>query len=519
MRPRRILAVLAVLAVPAGFAAGALTAAPAAAAAPQRCPSLLGGTAGDRETDVGRTGPDRGNGLGPGDRTDAPRSLPARVDLRGPSATYNRRYAFAVARGRVWFTSRTEVTGIRQPWARLPLPACLDGHVTQISADDDEMIALDDARSVYTLDYALGDPAHFTWTRRWGPPFWQGDGRRLPAGMLAWSWSVISPREDGTWTDAAGHRQRVGADKVSHVWMLLRGGRELRFTDPWLARDLAYRMCKPRRDRFVAAGLSTSGSTIFVVGRHGDLYTRLYDFDIAGDDPVFFSYAYADQRRARRPVIQLPSPAWVRQPKVPGRITSAISVEKRGRGAVHRILRVEGRDARGHTGYWQKDVTQLRPRAWRFHRTGRPLHGRPLSNPPGDTSGRGLAAGTDLRYVRGRAAGWSGEIASFNLVCSPTRLRVRVGGAAPLDLVLHTTDSIRLLPRGPGLDSVPWGLYGNIEVPAATWARRARLSPPVRGFLRRALGGRRYTDTPIEVTRDTLAFPKLGWTFRAAASP
>lgn len=509
------------LAAASALAAGAVAVAPGAAsgAAPQRCPDLLGGTAGQRETDAGRTGPDRGNGLRLGDRTAAPRSLPIDVPLRGTTATYNRRYQFALARGIVWFKSRTEVTGIRQPWARLPLPACLEGHVGGISADDDELIALDDSRSVYTMDYALGDPSYFNWTRRWGPLFWKGDGRRLPAGMLAWSWSVISPREDGTWTDTAGHRQAVGADKVSHIWMLLRGGRELRFTDPWLARDESLRTCKPHRDRFIAAGLSTSGSTLFIEGRRGDLFTRLYDFDIAGDDALFFSYSYANQRRAADPVIQLPSPPWVHQPKVPGRITSAISVEKVGRGAIHRVLRVEGLDARGHTGYWQKDTTRLNARAWRFHRTGLPLSGRPLPNPRGDTSARGLAPSADRRYLRPRSGGWSGEIANFNLVCSPARLTVRPAGGPPLSLILHTTDGIRLEPRSPYLDSNPWSLQATIEVPARTWARRARLPAPSRLFLRRVLGGHRYTDTRAAATKGAIDFPELRWRFAFAGLP
>lgn len=514
MPPLRPLA--AALAGAATLAAPLAAPATGAAAAPQRCPKLLGGTAGQRETNAGRTGRDTGNGLRPGARTGAPRWLPANVWLRGTRATYNRRYQFALASGHVWFKSRTEVTGIRQPWARLRVPRCLDGHVTGISADDDELIALDDARSVYTMDFALGNRSRFNWTRRWGPLFWKGDGRRLPAGMLAWSWSVISPREDRTWTDTAGHRHPVGKDKVSHIWMLLRGGRELRFTDPWLARDLSYRACKPHRDRFAAAALSTSGSTLFVEGRYGDLYTRLYDFDIAGDDPLFFHYSYADQRGLAHPVIQLPSPPWVRQPKVPGRITSAISVEKVGRGAIHRVLRVEGLDARGRTGFWQKDITQRSARAWRFHATGLPLRGRRIANPRGDTSGRGLAPGADRRYVRASAGGFSGEISNFDLVCSPAALRVRLGGGASLDLVLHTTDRIRVFTRGPYLDSNPWELGATIEVPAATWARRATLPAAAREFIAAQLSGRRYTDTQLMATRAKLEFPKLGWTFAYA---
>lgn len=71
----------------------------------QSCASLGGGTAGDRETWVDTT-PDRGNGLGPRARTNAPRGLPPLVYLRTATQTFNRRYDFVVNRGRIWL-SRT----------------------------------------------------------------------------------------------------------------------------------------------------------------------------------------------------------------------------------------------------------------------------------------------------------------------------------------------------------------------------------------------------------------------------
>ena len=55
--------------------------------------------------------------------------------------------------------------------------------------------------------------------------------------------------------------------------------------------------------------------------------------------------------------IQLPAAPWVKQPKIPGKITTAISVEKTGVDAVHRILRVEG-ERGATTGYWERDIAQ-----------------------------------------------------------------------------------------------------------------------------------------------------------------
>jgi hypothetical protein len=355
------------------------------------------------------------------------------------------------------------------------------------------------------MDHALRSPDQFNWTSRWGPVFWVGSGHLLPRRIRSWAWSVISQREDGTWRDPAGNDHRVGDYKVSHIWMLSERGRRLAFNDPWLARDDSYEMCGPHRGRFRAAGLAASGSTVFVAGRHGDLFTRLYDFDISGSDPVYFEYSYADQRGRRRPAIQLPPPGWVEHPKVPGRITRTISIEKRGRGGIHRTLRVEGLDARGRSGWWEKDLTARRRGAWRFHRSGRRLLGRRLHNPPRDTSALGLAPSRDRRYEL--AAGrWSARLEDFNVACSPARLRVRLSPRVGFALSLHTRDGIRVEP----LASRPRSQYGTIEAPARV--RRSR-RPAVRGWVERHLRGRRFTDVAVEVTDRAVELDELGWRF------
>ena len=481
----------------------------------QSCAELQGGTAGARELDPANV-PDVGNGLHAGDVTTAPASLPSVVPFKTGRETFNRRYWFVLRDGRVWFRSNRSVTGIDQPWRELPVPPCLYGQVSGIQADDDEMIALDGQRRVYVMDHAYREPELFNWTTRWGPLFWTGDGRTLPAGNSAWAWSVLSPREDRTWSDAAGHAHAVGDDKVSHIWMLQDDGRRMAYIDPWLAKDDSYEMCGPHRGRFRAMNLAASGSTIFVVGRYGDLYTRLFDFDISGSDPAFFAYSYADQRKATKPVIQLPSPGWVVQPKVPGTITDVITVEKHGTGSTGRTLRVEGRDAKGRTGYWEKEISA---RAWTFRQTGRALLGTVLSNPGRDTSARGLAPSTDRRYVHradllGRRAlpsgAWAGEVQDFNVACSPAHVRIRLGGRSEVRLLLHTTDGLRLKARARGLDGTMRDQYGTIEVPTAT---RRSGDRRVRAWLRKTLGSRRFTAVPIHVSDKELKVDTVNWAF------
>jgi hypothetical protein len=410
--------------------------------------------------------------------------LPKRVHLRTATESFNRRYAFAVRGGRMY----AQVPG--GTWRQMPLPPCFDGRVRSIAADDDELIALDGSRRIFTMDNALKDASTFNWSSRWGTPFWTGPGYQLPGRIVAWSWSVVSPLEDGRWTDPAGNHTAIGSGKVSHIWALRSGGRRISFWDPWLPLDESYGTCGPLRGRFRAVNLSTSGSTLFVIGPRGDMFTRLYDFDLSGHDELFFRYSYADQRGGDdNSPIQLPAASWVHHPKIPGPITSAISIHKVGRDTIHRVMRV---DAPG--GYWEKDITQLGAHAWRFHTTGLPARGRRLANPRRDTSRRGLGRARSFRYAAGRL-----QVRRFSVHCTPARLRV--GGRRPFSLILHVVDGLRQQSRAAGLDDVPREYYGNVEVPRRLLGR---------GFVKKRLGGRRYTDVTVNVTRGELRIPELG---------
>jgi hypothetical protein len=482
MRPRHLgkatlLALIATLAIgaPAAFAGGP---------ASSRCGELLPGGSANTPDPV-RAGP-----AAPLPSSWAKRSagLPRHVYLRSSTATYNRLYEFALAGGDLFARRR----GGEERWRQVPLPDCLQGQLTGIAADDDEMIGLDGERNVYTMDNALKNPALWNWTKRWGPTFWSGDGFAIPADTKAWSWSVISPAEDETWTDPAGNHYPVGEFKVSHIWGLRGGGQTIDFWDPWLPRDNSYQMCGPHDSRFRAVNLSASGSHVFIVGKHGDMFTRLYDFDISGHDTVFFPYSYEDQRGAGDDApIQLPAEPWTRQPKIHGKITSAISISKRGLHAVHGTLRVEGR-RNGRTGYWQRDLAAARKLGWKFHRTGRPLEGEPLRNLPGNTSRRGLAPSKDMRFVM-RDGDTRMVIPDFNTHCTPAHIEIHEGGRVR-EVVLHHVDGLRQVERAAGLDDDP-----RLQFAALVWP-----------------SGRIEQDMKLLATRDQIEIPSLGWTFTRA---
>lgn len=431
-------------------------------------------------------------------------SLPDRIHFRTATETFNRRWSFVTRDGGLFVKEAAAAGG----WRAMSLPECLAGNLTGVSADDDELLAVDRAGRFYNLDHILSAPKDWNWSSRYGTPLWTGPGNTLPPGTIDWTWSVLSPNEDHVWRDTAGNDHPVGGAKVSHVFALTDGGTRMRYVDPWLPVDHSYEVGLPAGGKFRAVALSTSGSTSLVVNEHGDFFTRLYDFDISGADTVFFRYSYEDQRgRPEAPdmlseridsgtaAIQLPAPDWVRQPKIPGEITSRVSVHKTGIGSDARELRVEGRDS-GRTGYWTKTLTDP---AWTFVPTDQPLGGRPLANTPDDRSVDPTVPHSPYDYA-GAGPGWTATIESFDPALTPTPLHLDFGNDARLTLILHTVDGLRQLPQQPGITTQDRRFDGTLEVPADVLNSVANQPAPVRDFLTATLGGRHFTGTAVVVT-------------------
>ena len=365
----------------------------------QSCRTLTGGTAGlpDQAPGGRRRRPAvaaaEGGGELPASWPEAPAGLlPERVFLRTPSETFNRLYEFATRGGTIY--GRTRDGG--EPWRELPLPPCFAGRVASISLDDDELVALDTARRIFTMDNVLKDAALFNWTARWGTPVWTGPGYALPGSLKAWAWSVVSPLEDGTWTDPAGNKTAIGAGKVSHIWGLRSGGRRITFWDPWLPLDESYEMCgpaprplprgQPERERLLRLRRRPPRRPLHPLLRLRHLRPRPGLLLLLLRGPV------GQRRRLADPA---PGRALDRTAEDPGPDHLGISIHKTGTGSIHRILRVEGRRG-GETGYWERDVAAPPRTAGPSTPTGPPLTGRRLNNPPADTSRRGLAKGEDV---------------------------------------------------------------------------------------------------------------------------
>lgn len=425
--------------------------------------------------------------------------LPDAVVFRTPSQTFSTEYAFLLRDGRILVRPAVAGRGVLgQPWRALELPDCLEGRITAISADGRLLLALAGDRQLYAHDMPGGDLSSERWTWRWGPYFWTGAGLRMFGDVRTWAASELTSGE--RFTDTAG-RERTPLG-VATVYLLRGDGRRITYLDPWLPADDSREVCGPRRGTVPLASLAASGSTVFAASRRGELFTRLYDFDVSGANTVFGRYSWQQGRPADDARWQLPAPGWVRHARPPGVITDRLTIARTGPTSADRVLRVAGRDRRGRAGWWEKPIAATGVGAWRFTVASGVLGGRRLPLPGAPARVPGTAP---IRFA-GAFGGAPAEVLDFDPVCSPALLRVRVTpDGPPLDLVLHTSDGMRQETRAAGLDDTPREYNGAIEVPAAAFASLPA-GDPRRAWIDAQLGGRRIATAPVAVTRTRLRF-------------
>ena len=454
---------------------------------------VVGGEAPSRDQLQGERG-----GLGPVAPPEVARTLPDVVTFKTNRETFSNEYAFALRGGRIYVRPASVGRGLPgEPWRLLEVPSCLDGTVTAVSADHRFLVALGPGRQVYSHDMPDGDLSAERWTWRWGPYFWTGSGLRMFRDVKRWATSELNASE--TFTDSSGRRHHpIG---VGTVYLLRGDGRRITYLDPWLPQDESREVCGPRRGTLPIANVSASGSTVFVVGEGGGLFTRLYDFDVSGANTVFGDYSWERGRPASDTRWQLPGPGWVRHPRPPGVLTDRISIAKTGPDSADRMMRVEGRDSRGRAVVWQK---QLEDSTWRAAARGGPVRGRPLPL----AGGRGPFSPADLRFV-GRVEGARAVVPDFDAECSPAALRVRVADGVWLPLVLHSSDGMRQERRERGLTDVPREYNGAIEVPRRVW-RSLDMRPRLARWVAAHLDGR-FTTAPLSVTATRLRFLAQCW--------
>ena len=455
-----------------------------------------------------------------------PSDLPDKVYFKGNTESMNSRYYAALRDGNIWVKPNVERTGITGKWVKLEnLPAGLSGQVTEIAMDDEHIIALNKERQIYTMWNALDEISKFRWQKAWGMPFWNGPGMKLRSDLVKWDFSVVSIPEDGYWTDPAGNLKKVGSAKCSHIIMLNDGGQSITFNDPWLPRDYSYGIGTPMRGRFISVNLSSSGSTHLIINKYGDMFTRMFDFDISGLDQ-FFPYSYEDRRGIPGDpdsifqVVQLPAEDWLKQPKImtagKASITDRISIQKIGKNCIHRTLRVEGMDELGNTGFYEKDIRETTSASWVFHKTGEKLKGNILENKPYDSAAEMLGVSDDLAYLM-KADGFMAMVSDFNCYNPPATLEVKLSGGSSISLPLHYRETIRINARAAGIDDEPRAFLGAIEAPQSFIDSLEEAPDDVKAFAKKYLKIKngRFTEIRLSATLDTLEIKgsEIDWSF------
>ncbi|MGV9414522.1 hypothetical protein ACWDOP_31855 [Nocardia sp. NPDC003693] len=464
--------------------------------------------------------------------------LPARVELRTSTGGFNDAWQYALLDRNLYIKARQGESGWRIP----PMPNCLRGQITGISVDGGRLVATGPEGRVFTLESADQTPEIWWWTMRFGAPVWLSpSGQRVRPQSRAWSLSWLDPapvnpisfHQEGFRTDTAGKDAPVGGAGVTSVYVLSPEGNRIVILDPWLpgsdplrpddakfTGEYSYEVPGPLDGRFRAINLSTAGSTTFAINKYGDMFTRLWDFDISGADTLFFSYSYEDQTAndsapdnveyefSRSPElrppfnryadIQLPAPAWEQQPKIPGAITSTISIHQTGGRGFQRELRVEGSDG-DRTGYWHKPID---PNAgWEFTVTDQPPTGDPVDNRPGDHSTADPAPPSGVHYEYRDPDGWTLTTLDFDHADDAVPLHLCAGDGRCADLTAMLANDTRLGWQPEGLSETARTYHGVLCITPQESMSLDRRSSRLRPIVEELTGTGRFRN--IKVSADT----------------
>lgn len=423
-------------------------------------------------------------------------ALPRQVDVKSETATFSAAHEIALDDGRLWWRARGaeawsllppdglpvprgRLQAIKELVADLPFAAAFvrPNRLVRIAADGDNLLAVgDNGVGYYTKLSTL------EWVDVWGPTGLKAP-LRIDQDVMAFAMSHRKiPYED---LDGNPHPVTAG---VTTVYALLEQGRRLAYADPWLPAGWSRFVCLPERNTFVAASLSASASTMFVMDASGRSFTRLADFDTLGDDPAL-PYSWTRQRRrgAAAAVRTLPGEDWKAQPKIPGPHSTLITITQTGTRNADRELRVEG-----DQGVWKKQLTET---SWRYEPTGTPMRGP-------------LATG-DAPKQPAREATWVGDTEVLSA-------RVSLEGFDP-----DCSPATLVLQSAKGTVRIPLHFHGGLEFEHAERDLRGALLLP-RGSdralqaLRVFAGGSNVLEVELDVTNTSLVLkhaPGLEWRF------
>ncbi|MDR1149054.1 MAG: hypothetical protein LBK66_10525 [Spirochaetaceae bacterium] len=304
--------------------------------------------------------------------------FPDAVYIKTRTQTFNAYHYYILNDGLIWYKS---IDGGQEPaewtlFVKTGLPHNprkfgfnTPERIAEISADADELVALSDEGGFYRycFDKVLGRKSGVWFDRQGWPAGEQLFLYRRVAGNLSWS---LGKRNAHVlyYEDPFGNQHHNGTMEIATTYVLLEDGQEICYADTGLPSDFSRNYIGPERGAFKAVSLSASASTMFVINKAGEMYTRLADFDTVGCDPLWFKYTYIPYKSdlpgtdyfSNLNEWGLPAEDWRLQPRIPltgkAALTRHITILQNGRGNSARELRVAGLNESGETGYWTKAI-------------------------------------------------------------------------------------------------------------------------------------------------------------------
>ena len=454
--------------------------------------------------------------------------LPETINLRSPTRAFNEVHFFAVEDGLIYAKERIHNsewrvignTGHPENIAGLPVTS---DPIAEISVDGPILIAVSDARRIYYCMNGYAPSDNIIWTDHWGTPLGLGKGISLPENIRGWSLSQDDLFRNKFYADQNGNTYPC---MVTSIFCLSENGQEIHFTDPWTPPDWGYRIAGPFRDQFVSENISAAASTLFVINRFGDMYTHQNDFDMGGGNP-FFNYTFEDgiTYATNDPILnftlirkrKIPDQIWYNQPKIhttgAGQITKNITIifpENGKSGESDRILRVQGLNAEGVPGYYEKNLEGI---FWTFISTpGAFIDEKDFIENPSENMSQ-FTLGTAPEYAFSGSmknlffGHMEAELSRFSLVASPAEIRLKTGPDTWVTLKLHHHLTLRTTVREhPGEDGDFLRLKGAIEIPEALLNSP---DPQIKKLLRRYFYLRvgtqkQYVNVTIKAKTDTV---------------
>ncbi|MBL8025032.1 MAG: hypothetical protein JNL74_01400 [Fibrobacteres bacterium] len=369
-----------------------------------------------------------------------------------------------IRNGKVWGRARNRSDA---KWVEIPIKKRM-ANPKALDTDSELFIVIDSKDIVYTsfggLDTNYSD---IKWTRHWGAPVRASLNMKLPPYCESFSLSYLSPGEDKYYEAKNGNKHDVGAG-VTHLFFLSQQGQHITYLDPWLPKDYSYELGTPVNGRFQAAAIASSGSTVMITNKYGDIYTRTYDFDMVGADRFFFKYSW-DPKLCTTSIETVPIPreiprllpidGWKQEPKINGKITNILTVVKMPPGTLKRELRVEGEDKNGLSGYYTKTLTDA---TWSFVHTGDSIKGKWLDNKTEDCTSLTLGPDESVSFTH-KSDSLELNLPNFHPYCSPTLLVVKRPDSPVENFKLHSHELIRQVARERGITAKNLKLGGAIE--------------------------------------------------------